>query len=183
MRLLPLAVVLALALAGAACSARAQVSVPEPELPELEPPPAPPRIVSIYVEPEEPAPVEAPIAAEPTVPPRPQQPRPVPPTPQQPEPANPIGTPPPAPPPPALTLTPVPGTEAKTEASIRALLGQVTKNLGRVNSTGLSSDGRTQFDAARRFVQQAEDALKAKNLLYAGKLADKAAAMAAVLVR
>jgi hypothetical protein len=80
-------------------------------------------------------------------------------------------------------MTPVPGAEAKTEASIRALLGQVTRDLGRVNASGLSSDGRTQFEAARRFVQQSEDALKVRNLLYAGKLADKAAAMAAVLVR
>jgi hypothetical protein len=90
---------------------------------------------------------------------------------------------PPAPKPPALTLTPVPGTEAKTEASIRALLLRVSRDLARVNANGLSADGRTQFDAARRFVQQSEDALKARNLVYAGKLADKASAMAAVLVR
>ena len=44
-----------------------------------------------------------------------------------------------------------------------------------MNAARLTSDGRTQFDAARRFVQQSEDALKARNLLYAGKLADKAA--------
>ena len=148
----------------------------------LEPPPAPPRIVAIYVEPEEPAPVEAPVAAEPTAPPAR--------SPSQRAPAPPPGPArhrrPPAPPPstpPALTLTPVPGTEAKTEASIRALLGQVTRDLTRVNAATLSADGRTQFDAARRFVQQSEDALKVRNLLYAGKLADKAAAMAAVLVR
>ena len=82
-----------------------------------------------------------------------------------------------------MTLTPAPGTEAKTEASIRTLLGQVTRDLGRVNQSGLDADGRTQFEAARRFVQQSEDALKARNLVYAGKLADKASAMAAVLAR
>ena len=54
MRLHPLAVVLALAAAGTGCAARAAVPVPEPELPELAPPPAPPRIVAIYVQPEEP---------------------------------------------------------------------------------------------------------------------------------
>jgi hypothetical protein len=32
-------------------------------------------------------------------------------------------------------------------------------------------------------MQQADDALKARNVMFAGKLADKAAAMAAVLVR
>lgn len=182
MRLLPLAVVVALAIGGAACAARAQVAVPEPELPVLDPPPAPPRIVAIYVEPEDLTPVEAPVAAEPAIPPPPQ------PKPAAPAPApGPLVTEgPPQPPPatpPALTLTPAPGTEAKTEASIRALLGQVTKNLTRVNAPTLSADGRTQYEAARRFVQQAEDALKVRNLLYAGKLADKAAAMAAVLVR
>lgn len=182
MRLLPLAVVVALAMSGAACAARAQVAVPEPELPVLDPPPAPPRIVAIYVEPEDLRPVEAPVAAEPATPALPA-PRPAAPAP----PPGPLVTEgPPQPPPttpPALTLTPAPGTEAKTEASIRALLGQVTKDLTRVNATTLSADGRTQYEAARRFVQQSEDALKVRNLLYAGKLADKAAAMAAVLVR
>jgi len=181
MRLHPLAVVLALAVGGAACSARAQVPVPEPELPVLDPPPAPPRIVAIYVEPEQPAPVEAPAAPEPSAPSRPQQPRPAPPAATP----NPVVTEgPPAPPPaPPLTLTPVPGTEAKTEASIRALLSQATRDLGRVNVAGLGADGRAQLETARRFVQQSEEALKARNLVYAGKLADKAATLAAVLVR
>ena len=76
MRLHPLAVVLALTVGGAACTARAQVPVPEPELPVLDPPPAPPRIVAIYVEPEEPVAVEVPSAPEPAAPPRPQQARP-----------------------------------------------------------------------------------------------------------
>jgi hypothetical protein len=181
MRLLPLAVVVALAMGGAACATRAQVAVPEPELPVLDPPPAPPRIVAIYVEPEDLTPVEPPVAAEPSIPPPPQ------PKPAAPAPApNPLvteGPPQPPPTPPALTLTPAPGTEAKTEASIRALLGQVTKDLTKVNPTTLNADGKTQYEAARRFVQQSEDALKVRNLLYAGKLADKAAAMAAVLVR
>jgi hypothetical protein len=181
MRLLPLAVVVAFVAGAAGCAARAEVPPPEPELPVLEPPPAPPRIVAIYVEPEEPAPIEVPAAAEPTMPPRPQQARPATPAPQ---PGPVVAEGPPAPlPPPALTLTPVPGAESKTEASIRTLLAQVTRDLGKVNASGLSADGRTQFEAARRFVQQSEDALKVRNLLYAGKLADKAAAMAAVLVR
>jgi hypothetical protein len=182
MRLHPLAVVLALLAAGAGCAARAQAPVPEPELPVLEPPPAPPRIVVIYVEPEDVTPVEAPASPEPPAPSRPQQARPAAPAPAVPSPIVTEGPPTP-PPPPALTLTPAPGREAKTEASIRALLAQVARDLGRVSPAGLSADGRTQFDAARGFVQQAEDALKARNLVYASKLADKAAAMAAVLVR
>jgi hypothetical protein len=181
MRLHPLAVVLALAAGGAGCAARAQVPVPEPDLPVLNPPPAPERRVEIYVEPEAVTPVEPQPAPEPSSPARPQQARP----PAQPPAPGPIVAegPPTPPPPPALTLTPVPGSEAKTEASIRALLSQVTRDLSRVNPSTLSADGRTQFEAARRFAQQSEDALKARNLVYAGKLADKAAAMAAVVVR
>ena len=38
-------------------------------------------------------------------------------------------------------------------------------------------------DFTRRFIQQAEEALKSRNIVFAGKLADKAATMAAVLVR
>jgi outer membrane biosynthesis protein TonB len=181
MRLHPLAVVLALCAGGMGCAARAQAPVPEPELPVLAPPPAPPRIVATYAEPEAPVPVEAPPLAEPSVPVRPQ-PKPVPPPPA-PEPVANNEEPPPAPRPPALTLSPVPGTEAKTEASIRAMLSRVSRDLSRVNAPSLTADGRTQFDAARRFVEQSEEALKARNLVYAGKLADKASAMAAVLVR
>lgn len=181
MRLRPLAVVFALTMGGAACAMRAPMPVstaaptpePEPDLPVLAQPPAPPRIVAIYIEPEELTPVEPPAAAEPSSPSRPA-PRPPAATPQPETPAA---------PPPPLTLTPVPGTEAKTEASIRSLLGRVSRDLGRVNASGLSIDGRTQYEAAQRFVQQAEDALKVRNLVYAGKLADKAAAMAAVLAR
>ena len=181
MRLHPLAVLLVLCAVGAGCSARAEVPVPEPEMPVLAPPPAPPRIVATYAEPEAPPTVEAPPLVETSVPVRPQQPRPAAPAPVPEGPVTQEG--PPAPRPPALTLTPAPGTEGKTEASIRALLARVSRDLSRVNATTLSSDGRTQFDAARRFVQQSEDALKARNLVYAGKLADKASAMAAVLVR
>jgi hypothetical protein len=63
------------------------------------------------------------------------------------------------------------------------LLARASRDLQRVNYAALGADGRTQFDTARRFMQQAEDALKNGNLAYAGKLADKAATMGAVLVR
>jgi hypothetical protein len=55
--------------------------------------------------------------------------------------------------------------------------------LARLNPATLNADGRGQADAARLFLQQAEDALKARNVVYAGKLADKAATIAAVLAR
>jgi hypothetical protein len=80
-------------------------------------------------------------------------------------------------------LKPAPGVAAKTEASIRELLGRALRDLQRVNYAALDADGRVQFDIARRFMEQAEEALKGGNLAYAGKLADKAATMGAVLVR
>ncbi|MEZ5286253.1 MAG: hypothetical protein R2712_15880 [Vicinamibacterales bacterium] len=180
MRLHPLAVVTALALGASACAARAAAPVPEPELPRMVPPPAPARIVAVYMEPVDTPPIEMTPAAEP-VSPTPPPPRPAAPPPAPAPEAKP-GTATPTPPP-ALTLTPVAGSEGKTEASIRTLLARASRDLARVNTSGLSADGRTQFDVARRFVQQAEEALKARNLVYAGKLADKAAVMAAVLVR
>ena len=45
----------------------------------------------------------------------------------------------------------------------------------------LTSDGRTQYDTARRFIAQADDALTKKNLVLARSLADKALAVAAQL--
>lgn len=160
----------------------------EPPLPELAPPPAPPRVVAIYDQEIEAPPVAAePEPVEEALPPRPrpQRPRTTPeaenatksePVRSEPEvPRAPVS--------PTLTLTPIPGTEAKTEASIRALLGTTSRNLARVNIGGLDRDGRTQYDTARGFLQQAEDALKSGNLVFAGKLADKAASMSSLLVR
>ena len=72
----------------------------------------------------------------------------------------------------------------QTEASIRvAARDRATRNLQRVNYASLNADGRAQYDTARRFMHQADEALKTSNLVFAGKLADKAATMAAVLVR
>jgi type IV secretory pathway VirB10-like protein len=171
--------VLLLAVVAAGCAAKVQARVPEPPMPTLEAPPAPPRIIAVYEEPAAPDP-PAEVAVE--GPPAPVRP---PARPPRPEPTEaPVAEPPrihqPSPP---LTLTPTPGSEAQTEASIRTLLSRASRDLSRVNAATLNIDGRTQFDTARRFMQQAEESLKARNLVFAGKLADKAAAMASVLVR
>ena len=60
--------------------------------------------------------------------------------------------------------------------------GRAQRDLQRVNYAALDADGRAQYDTARRFMEQAEEALKGGNLAFAGKLADKAATMGAVLV-
>jgi hypothetical protein len=157
----------------------------EPPMPELTPPPPPPRIVAIYELESEPLPT---LGPEPPEEVQPERPRPIRPrtTPEEAAKAEPARTEPNQPRSaavPALTLKPMAGSEAKTEASIRSLLARASRDLARVNPGGLDSDGRTQHDQARRFLQQAEEALKSGNLLFAGKLADKAATLAAVLVR
>jgi hypothetical protein len=175
-------VIVAVIAAGSGCAkARAHT---EPAIPVLTPPPPPPRVVEIYVDEPvptiEPSPVDTALATPPSRPPaRPASSRPAPP---QPEPAR---TEPerPASAPPALTLKPAPGATTKTETSIRELMGRAQRDLQRVNYAALDADGRAQFETARRFMQQAEDALKGGNLAFAGKLADKAATMASVLVR
>jgi hypothetical protein len=163
-----------------ACAVKAQVR-PEVEVPLLSPPPPPPRVVVAYAEPE-PPPEPVPEATVPTVspvrPPRPAQPPP--PTGQPPEPVEAVTRP---EPPPSLTLTPSPGTEAQTVTAIRELMGRAARDLSRVNTNALNHDGRSQFETARRFLQQAEEALKARNIVFAGRQADKAATMAAILVR
>ncbi|MCA1583824.1 MAG: hypothetical protein LC791_03280 [Acidobacteria bacterium] len=185
MRRCLLAACLGASLFPAGCAKpRAQVELP---LPELVPPPPPPRIVAIYEEEaEEPPPPVEPEPVEESSPPPPKEVRPearadvetAKTGPARSEPTRPR-----PPPSPSLTLKPAPGTEAKTEASIRALVGNTGRNLARINLDGLDSDGRTQYETARRFLQQAEEALKTGNLVFAGKLADKAATMATVLVR
>src|SRR5207244_2458090 len=45
----------------------------------------------------------------------------------------------------------------------------------------LNADAKNQYDTAKGFIRQANEAIRAKNLLYAKNLADKAAAVAAQL--
>jgi hypothetical protein len=83
-------------------------------------------------------------------------------------------------PPTTLQTTPT-QREEEQERKILTQLGQAKADLGRINYQNLSSDGRTQYDMARRFVSQAEDALKAKNLVFATTMAEKAATLATQL--
>jgi hypothetical protein len=164
-----------------ACAAKAQVRS-EVDVPLLDPPPPPPRVVAVYAPDPEPLPLTPAVeAAAPVRPaPRPQRPELKPEPAATPEPAEAVVRPASQP---SLTMTPSPGSEAQTVTAIRDLLGRASRNLSRVNAGSLNSDGRAQYDAARRFLEQAEDALKVRNIVFASKLADKAATMAAVLVR
>ncbi|MGD9902481.1 MAG: hypothetical protein AB7U83_03340 [Vicinamibacterales bacterium] len=179
-RVVALACGVAVAAAGAGC-ATARASAPTP-LPTLNPPEAPPRVVAEY-QPDPPLPAE-PVSTEAIAAP-PRSPRPVrrdPPRagatteePQGPRPVPPSQA-------PSLAMQNT-GANAAAEQSVRGLLTQAARSLERVVYQALDANGRAQYDIARRFMQQAEEALKARNVVFAGKLADKAATMAAVLVR
>jgi hypothetical protein len=123
-----------------------------------------------------PAPIEEPqpssSAAVPTKPPvRSPNPRPA--------------APPPAEPPPVPTPTPAilltSANTAEFEKRVRDQLDRARNDLNQVNRDALGTDAKAHFDAARGFIRQAEEALKVKNLIYAGFLADKAATLAALL--
>ena len=157
-----------------------------PDMPPLAMPAPPPR----DVEPTEiDAPEPLPLVAEPahTAPARP---RPAPPPktepakiePPKPEPV-PVEPPKPAeepPKPPTLQTTPA-TVEGEVERGIRASLQRATADLNRVDYRALNADARTQYDTAKRFVTQADDAIRTKNLVYAKSIAEKAATIAAQL--
>jgi hypothetical protein len=69
-----------------------------------------------------------------------------------------------------------------TERNVRDLLTRAQRDLARVNYGRLSADGRAQYDQSKRFSEQAEQALKERNLTFAFTLAEKAATLAAELV-
>jgi len=178
-----------LALAGG-CSRRPPRIAPPPPAP-LEVPVVPPRVLApVAVEPEEPQVADEPAA---TAPRRTTRPRPRPetsPRPEQPpvqhdpskvegppEPPSPAAEPKPAEPKTVLQ-TPQTAGDADAERRVREVLGRARRELGQVNAATLGSDARTQYETARRFIDQAEDALKARNYMFARYLADKADALA-----
>jgi hypothetical protein len=74
-----------------------------------------------------------------------------------------------------------PASEAEIERQIRQTLARANSDLKRIDSRTLNADARTQFDFAHRYIQQAEDALSKKNLVFAKTFADKASALAVQL--
>src|SRR5262249_55007029 len=135
----------------------------------LDIPEPPPRVVEVH-EPETPPPIPLPEEPARATPTRPA------PNPRASEPARPAPPPPPetpadaskpeeATPRPATTLQTTPTQrEEEVERGVQGKLDQATADLNRINYQSLSSDGRTQYDQARRFVSQAREALKNKNL-------------------
>ncbi|MGC4083257.1 MAG: hypothetical protein QM736_14400 [Vicinamibacterales bacterium] len=84
-------------------------------------------------------------------------------------------------PPTTLQTTPT-QREGEVERRVRTLIAQATNDLNRVNYQALNVDARNQYDTAKRFATQAEEALRVRNLVFAANLADKAAALATQLL-
>jgi outer membrane biosynthesis protein TonB len=163
----------ALALGLAACAhpqARTQ-----PERVPLDVPTPPERIIA------PPPPEEPPAAA--AQPPDPASPKPARPRPAQPKTEPPPVAPPLAQPPTppaaasALQTTP-PASQAEMKNTIIGLLKRAKSDLDSIKPASLNAEGKAQFDTARRFADQAEQALKDMNLDFALTLADKAATLA-----
>jgi outer membrane biosynthesis protein TonB len=86
----------------------------------------------------------------------------------------------PAIPPTTLQTTPA-AAEGEVERSIRATVSRALGDLGRIDYQRLNTDARNQYDTAKSWAVKAQDAMHAKNLLFAKTLADKAADLAAQL--
>jgi hypothetical protein len=158
----------------------------QPDLPQLDTPPPPPRVIT-------PVQVDAPgTASEQTDDPSPPSRQP-----QRPAPAR--TDPKPAPPPRADREPEREGAKpgesrpsrslqtgdagSVSERAVRDELARASAGLQRIDYRGLSPNLKEQYEVAKRFIQQSEEALKAGNLVYASTLADKAAEIAEVLRR
>jgi len=185
--LLSIGVVIAALAAGGCATARAKTQA-EPA--SLEVPAPPPRVIV----PPEPEP-EATSTPTPDPEPTQQKParRPAPPRSEaKPNAAREVKPPEPAPPPVVETVRPIvparpgleqalPAAQPEVERQVREQLGQARADLNRINYEKLNPDGRSQYDTAKRFIDQAEQALKEKNFVFAAKVAEKAAGLAASL--
>ena len=175
--------------------AKAQAARTTPDGPPLDMPVSPPRDVETaggeapppMPLPQEPArntparPRTTPARTEPRVdPPKTEPPKSEPPPAPAPAPAPP--QPPPAEEKPPSTLqTKPPGEEGDVERGIRVTLNRASSDLNRVDYRTLNTDARSQYDSAKLFIRQAEDAVRKKNLEFAKAMADKAGALAAQL--
>lgn len=174
-------------LTAGGCSRLSARTAPEPP-PPLDVPAPPPRVVEA-IGTDSPSPgtlVDAPTSAAPSSrrpPPRAEAPKPEP-KPAEPPPAPLNEVPPPAEPAkPATTLqTTPPEREAALEQEIRTKLDLAAKTLNSIDyNKKLSRGEQQQYDQAKSFLARAEEAIRAKNLVFARQLAENAEKMAAQL--
>ena len=180
-------VVAALSLTATGCTRKVIAAAPPPV--PLAVPSVPPRIVGPVVVPEErPQPVaEAPAVPAQRPPARPPR---RPPDPaaeaavEDPQRARAEGAEPAAAPaaPAPLLRTRETANDVEAARKVQEVLRRAEQNLAKINYSGLSANGRKDADTARRFITQAGDALKNRQLTFALSLADKAEALSTALV-
>jgi hypothetical protein len=78
--------------------------------------------------------------------------------------------------------TPQAADDGEVARKIRDTLARASRNLSSVQYTGLRPDARLQYDTARNFLTQAEEAVRIRNYTYAVFLADKADTIARQLL-
>ncbi len=54
--------------------------------------------------------------------------------------------------------------EGELERGVRATLTRATNELNRIDYRVLNADAKIQYDTAKRFIRQADDAVRTKNL-------------------
>ena len=86
---------------------------------------------------------------------------------------------------PATVVTPVPqlriletGNTAQSEAQIRAIVDRTRAILDKIDYRLLNEELKKAYDGAKQFANEAYDALKVNNLVFAKELADKAERLA-----
>jgi hypothetical protein len=186
-RLIRMIVIVAPLLAAGGCAKAHAKAMPSG--PPLETPLPPPRVVSSPIE-SEPIVTAVPPIEAPGPRPAPNAPRAAAPRPERTDPPAQAAVPPSAPPPPATPPVEEPARTLQTTANApqaeqrtRGLLANAMRDLNRIDYRALGKDAQAQYDIAKRFTEQAEEALQAKNVLFAEQLADKAAALAAQLLK
>lgn len=184
LRLAPVIVLIPLAAACASAQAKGTESA------ALNVPPPPPHAVELPAEPLEPVAEipNAPGGTSPSAsrPARPPAPKPdpsksEPPKPDVPAaaPATPPETPAPvAPPPPNPQLRTPQSADTSAAASVRTTIDRAKSTLNGVNYGPLSNERKKAYDNAKLFIQQAEDALKEGNIVFAQANASKAETLA-----
>ena len=167
--------------------------VAAPAVVALDVPPPPARVISTPPEPvapvesttvERPAPATRPSRAARSTAARPEAPKPAEPGHAEPGSDGPAsGTPEAAPAPAPLLRTPQTADESNAERRTNDVLGRAKQLLDRVNPATLGQQPRQQHETARRFVEQAQQALVERNYVLASYLADKAETLARGLSR
>jgi len=178
-------------MAGAGCARSKPAAVPVVVALDVPPPPA--RVISTPPEPvapteatsvDRPAPASRPARAVRAAPMRPEPPRAAEPVrAEAPTDAAPTAAEPVVPSPGPLLQTPQTADESTAERRTRDVLKRATDLLAGVKAETLGQQARQQHDTARRFVEQAQQALNGRNYVLAASLADKAETLARGLSR